>query len=157
ADATLTLVAKDDGGNQGRSAPVELRLPERPFYNPLARALIEQRRDLALDANNSDRVLIALDALTISPERFIPEAAIYLGLRSVFWQLSRAKGDDALRDVVARLWQMAVAIEDGNVSDAEKALRQAQDQLRQALERGASDEEIKRLMDQLRAALDKFL
>ena len=29
--------------------------------------------------------------------------------------------------------------------------------LRQALERGASDEEIKRLTDQLRAALDKFL
>ena len=29
--------------------------------------------------------------------------------------------------------------------------------LREALERGASDEEIKRLMDQLRAALDKFL
>ena len=32
-----------------------------------------------------------------------------------------------------------------------------QDALRQALERGASDEEIKRLIDQLRAALDKFL
>ena len=34
---------------------------------------------------------------------------------------------------------------------------QAQEALRQALERGASDEEIKKLMDQLRAALDKFL
>src|SRR5262249_56533429 len=40
---------------------------------------------------------------------------------------------------------------------AEAALRQAQEQLRQALERGASDEEIKRLTDQLRAALDKFM
>ena len=36
-------------------------------------------------------------------------------------------------------------------------MRAAQDALREALERGASDEEIKRLMDQLRAALDKFL
>ena len=32
-----------------------------------------------------------------------------------------------------------------------------QEALRQALERGASDEEIKKLMDQLRAALDKFM
>ena len=59
--------------------------------------------------------------------------------------------------MVARLWSMAVQLEDGNVSETEKALRAAQDALREALERGASDEEIKRLMDQLRAALDKFL
>jgi uncharacterized protein DUF4175 len=36
-------------------------------------------------------------------------------------------------------------------------LRAAEEALRQALERGASDEEIKRLTDQLRAALDKFM
>ena len=62
-----------------------------------------------------------------------------------------------MRDVVGRLWQMAVFIEDGNVSDAEAALRAAQEALRQALERGASDEEIKKLTDELRAALDKFM
>ena len=55
------------------------------------------------------------------------------------------------------MWAMALQIEDGNVSQAEQALRQAQDALRQALERGASDEELKKLMDNLRAAMDKFL
>ena len=48
-------------------------------------------------------------------------------------------------------------LEDGNVSETEKALRAAQDALREALERGATDEEIKKLMDELRAALDKFM
>jgi uncharacterized protein (TIGR02302 family) len=62
-----------------------------------------------------------------------------------------------LREVAQRLWAMATQIEDGNVSDAEAALRNAQETLRQALERGASDEEIKRLTEDLRAALDKFL
>ena len=52
---------------------------------------------------------------------------------------------------------MAVHLEDGSVSDAEQALRAAEEALRQALERGATDEEIKKLTDQLRAALDKFL
>ncbi len=52
---------------------------------------------------------------------------------------------------------MAVRIEDGNISDAEAALRAAQEALRQALERGASEEEIKKLTEDLRAALDKFL
>ena len=55
------------------------------------------------------------------------------------------------------MWDMAVTLEDGNIGDAEQALRAAQEALRQALERGASEEEIKKLMDQLRAAIDRFL
>jgi uncharacterized protein (TIGR02302 family) len=134
-----------------------MRLPERPFVKPLARALVEQRRALALDARAKKKVLTALDALSFAPERFIPELPIYLGLRSIYWHLARAESDDALREVVTRLWQMAVFIEDGNVSEAEQALRAAQEALRQALERGASEEEIKRLMEQLRAALDRYM
>jgi len=156
-EVMLTLTARDEAGNEGRSEPRELLLPQRIFVKPLARALIEQRRNLALDAESKLIVLTALDALTIAPERFTPEAGIYLGLRSIYHDLEHAKSDDALRDVVARLWDMAVQLEDGNVSQAEQALRQAQEALRQALERGASDEEIKKLMDQLRAAMDKFL
>jgi uncharacterized protein (TIGR02302 family) len=156
-DVTLTLVARDEGNNEGRSTPQEMRLPERPFSKALPRALIEQRRNLALDASAKEQVLFALDALTIAPERFIPETNVYLGLRSIYWQLARASNDDGLRDVVTRLWDMAVFLEDGNVSDTEKTLRAAQDALREALERGASDEEIKKLMDELRAALDKFM
>ena len=157
AKVNLTLVARDEAGNEGRSEPRELDLPQRIFVKPVARALIEQRRILALDADQRPLVLAALDALTIAPERFTPEASVYLGLRSIYYDLTNARNDDGLRDVVARMWDMAVQIEDGNVSQAEQALRQAQEALRQALERGASDEELKKLMDQLRAAMDKFL
>ena len=157
ADVVMTLTARDEAGNEGKSEPFELKLPERPFTKPVARALIEQRRILALDGDAQARVLTALDALTIAPEKFKIESNVYLGLRSIFWQLARAKSDDQLREVVARMWDMAVHLEDGSVSDAEAALRQAEEALRQALERGATDEEIKRLTDQLRAALDKFM
>jgi len=157
ADVVMTLTARDEAGNEGRSQPRELTLPQRIFVKPLARALIEQRRSLALDAETKPLVLTALDVLSIAPERFTPEPGIYLGLRSIYHDLENAKSDDALREVVARLWDMAVQLEDGNVSQAEQALRQAQEALRQALERGASEEEIKKLMEQLRAAMDKFL
>jgi uncharacterized protein (TIGR02302 family) len=157
ADVTLTLTAKDEAGNEGKSEPFSMRLPERLFTKPLARALIEQRRILALDANQNDQVYAALDALMIAPELFTPEAGHYLGLYSVAHQLEAARTDAALRDVVASLWSLAVTIEDGNISDVDKALRAAQEALKQALERGASDEEIKKLTDNLRAALDNFL
>jgi uncharacterized protein (TIGR02302 family) len=157
ADVTLTLTAKDEAGNEGRSEPFNMRLPERLFTKPLPRALIEQRRNLALDANQKDQVAFALDALMIAPEAFTPEAGQYLGLRSVASQLERARSDDALREVVASLWALAVTIEDGDITDVDKALKAAQDALKQALERGASDEEIKKLTENLRAALDNFL
>ena len=157
ADVTLTLTAKDEAGNEGTSEPIDTRLPERLFTKPLPRALIEQRRNLALDANQREQVVFALEALMIAPEIFTPEAGHYLGLRSVMTQAERARTDADLREVVASLWSLAVTIEDGDITDVDKALRAAQDALKQALERGASDEEIKKLTENLRAALDKFL
>ncbi|MGL5165499.1 MAG: TIGR02302 family protein [Afipia sp.] len=157
ADVTLTLTAKDEAGNEGRSEPFDMRLPERLFVKPLARALIEQRRNLALDANQKPLVLIALEALMIAPEAFTPELGYYLGMRSIAAQLGRANSRESMRETVDNMWALAVAIEDGNITDVEKALRAAQDALKEALDRGASDEEIKKLTENLRAALDKFI
>ena len=46
AQVKMVLVAHDEGGNEGRSEPVTITLPQKPFANPLARALVEQRREL---------------------------------------------------------------------------------------------------------------
>ena len=154
ADVTLRLTAKDEAGNEARSEPFNMRLPERLFTNPLARALIEQRRILALDANKNSDVYAALDALMIAPEMFTPEAGQYLGLRSLALQLEAARTDDAMRDVVASMWAFAVTIEDDGVAGSvNAALRSAQDALKRALERGASEDEIRVLTQKLREAM----
>lgn len=154
ADVTLTLTAKDEVGNEARSEPFNMRLPERLFTNSLARALIEQRRILALDANKNSDVYAALDALMIAPELFTPDAGCYLGLRSLALQLEAARTDDALRNVVASMWAFAVTIEDDGVAGSvNAALRSAQDALKRALERGASEDEIRVLTQKLREAM----
>jgi len=39
------------------------------------------------------------------PRSYNPHSAgTYLGLRSIFWSLARAKTDDDLRDVASRPW-----------------------------------------------------
>jgi uncharacterized protein (TIGR02302 family) len=154
---SVTLVARDEGGNEGKSEAREVALPARPFTKPLARALVEQRRILAFDANARGLVSNVLEALLLAPEKFTPEPSVYLGVRTAATRLRIAKSDDDLRSVIDYLWEIAVLIEDGTLSDVERALRAAQDALRQALERGASDEEIKKLTDQLRQALDRFM
>src|SRR5258705_9527953 len=157
AEVTITLMARDDANNEGTSAPHTLRLPEHLFVKQLARAIIEQRRDLALDAENRDRGLIALDALAMAPDKFMPELGHYLGLRSLYRQVSQAKSDDDLREAGKQMWAYATMLQDGKMADAAARPRNAEEALRNALERGASDEELKRLMDELRAAMDQFL
>jgi uncharacterized protein (TIGR02302 family) len=132
-------------------------LPQRPFVKPLARALVEQRRNLVLAPDERGHVENALEALTIAPDKFGTTAGVYLGLHSALYRLKRARTDPELLAVADYLWEMALRIEDGDLSDAERDLRAAQQQLREALQRGATDEEIKKLTENLRAALDKFL
>ena len=153
----MTLVARDDGGNEGRSTTETLTLPGRMFVKPIARALVEQRRKLASDANQAPLVKAALDALMIAPETFTKDLSIYLGLRTAYLRLDKARDDDALRDVVTYLWQMALRIEEGDLSEAERELKAAQERLREALERGATPEEIEKLTKELREAMNKFL
>ena len=158
AHVLMTLKAVSVSDASAESPPVEIVLPQRHFVNPLAKALVEQRRGLIIDPDrNRSRLAKALDALMIAPELFMPETGQYLGVYSVARQLEAARTDDAMREVVASLWSLAVTIEDGDITDVDKALRAAQDALKQALERGASDEEIKKLTQDLRAALDNFM
>ena len=157
ATVMLQLVARDDAGNEGMSELREVQLPERGFTKDIAQALVEQRRILAQDANARDKVARALLALMIAPDKFTPDSGIYLGLRTAFTRLKLAKNDADLVSLLDYLWKMANDIEDGNMSDVDRELKAAQDALREALQRGASDEEIKRLMDNLREKLDKFM
>jgi len=153
----LTLTATDDAGQEARSETRTFALPERPFANPLARAVVEQRRILSLDANRKPHVLDLIDAITLRPEDTITDVAAYLGLMAGRTKLKLAQSDDQLRAVADYFWEMALAIEDGALSAAEKRLRQAQEALKQALQNGASDEEIDRLMKELRQAMNDFL
>jgi len=157
APVSIRLRAKDEAGQEATSEAINFTLPQRPFTNPLAKALVEQRRNLVLAPDDRKRVQVALDALLIAPESFTPQWGVFMGLRAGSERLRRAKTDQDLIEVADWLWSMALQIEDGGLSDAERELRAAQERLKEAMERGATDDEIKRLTDELRQAMDKFL
>jgi uncharacterized protein (TIGR02302 family) len=158
AKVTMRLSAVSISGKTGDSGPIEVTLPQRLFHNPLARALVEQRRDLILDPDHAPKqVDTALTGLSIAPELFDTPANVYLGLKQAKTSLEHAHSDAELLDVAALLWAMAQQLENGDASKAERDLRAAEQALREALQRGASDEEIKKLMQQLREAANRFM
>lgn len=157
APVDLTLSVRDEGGNEGQAILRGFVLPKKNLTNPLALALAEQRRLLALDSGQKDKVLSAIDALMIAPELFTPKLSVYLGLRYAHSALRRARTDADLVAVADILWEMALRLEDGDAPQAERDLRAAEKALREALNRGAPPEEIARLTQQLQKALEGFL
>jgi uncharacterized protein (TIGR02302 family) len=156
-EVIMTLEAKDIAGNIGHSKPIKLVLPQRIFQKPLARAVIEQRAKLMDDPRYAPLVKRAFEALTIEPEGFIDSTSVYLGLRAAIRSLDRDIDGQSMKGVTDDLWQLALRIEDGDLSDAEKALKDAQDKLAEALENNAPDSEVDQLMQELREALSKYV
>lgn len=156
-EVEMTLEATDVAGKVGRSKPIRLKMPERHFQNPFARAVVEQRRKLVADPRYREEVVKALDALTIEPEAFIDDVQVYLGLRTVYYRLQNQDTRKNRSSAIEQLWQIALRIEDGDLSDAERRLRDAQDRLSKMLEEGASEAEIAEAMRELRQALNEYM
>ena len=158
AEVEMTLIAEDEAGQTGKSKTITVRLPERIFTKPLALAIVDERRNLALDSRAAPQVAQMLDIITSThPDEFIKDMTTYTALRVAFRTIKRAESDDELRQAIELLWETALAIEDGDLSLAERRLRDAQERLAKALEDGASDAEIDELMKELRAAMENFM
>ena len=98
-----------------------------------------------------------LGDLNSRPALFRDDSVVYLGLRVAQQRLRADAGKESIAAVSQLLWDTALRIEDGNLSLAERDLRRLQQKLQEALAKGAPDEEIERLMQELREALDRYL
>ncbi len=157
----LTLYAQDDLAQTGRSEPFAMVLPGRRFFNPTAAAVIEQRRDLLWSRDNSLRVSQVLRAISHRPDGFMINDAAFLQLSTATARLIGALEDGvtpSVRDeIAALLWDAAVLFEEGSLADALERLERAQEALQEAMRRGASEDEIARLMQELREAMDNYI
>ena len=157
---TMDYQITDGAGQNFASAPVSLTLPGRRFFDPLAAAVVEMRRDLIWTRANAPRVVQVMKAMTHRPEELIRNQRAYLRLRVLIRELDSKQTSLTTEDrdlMAAELWAVALMIEDGDLASALERLQRAQDRLDQAIKRGASAEEIQELMDEMREALNKYL
>ena len=158
---TISLNAEDATGQVGESEVIEATLPGRRFFDPLAKAIIEQRRDLLWNRENAARVAQVLRAVSYVPDDIFRAETNYLKLRFVLRRVESrvqlaALSDDFIDETAEALWALALDIEIGDLDDALERLRRAQDRLAEAIENGATDEEIAELMQELREAMQEY-
>ena len=155
------LNATDAAGNVGQITPLNTELARKRFFDPLAAALIDVRRQLLWNRQNAERAIYLLRAVTYRPEGVFAEEDAYTMARDAIAKME-ASGDANLvnveRDEVTELlWTAAILIEDGDLDDAKEQMRRAQERLKEAMENGATDEEIAELMQALRDATDAYM
>lgn len=157
---TMVFAVADAGGNEGSSAPYQVTLHGKRFFDPLAAALIEMRRDILWNRVNAPRAVELLKAVTNRPEGFIRHDRAFLHLRVLMRSLEAQEAalTTESRDTIAEeLWKIALMVEEGNLQDAFERLQRAQDRLDEAIKNGASPEEIDQLMKEMQQALNDYM
>jgi uncharacterized protein (TIGR02302 family) len=153
----IRLVATDALGQTGESEPVKMKLPERKFEHPIARAIIDQRKELATDPGSRLPVADTLSDLRERPQLYRDDTVAFLGMRLAEERLRINDDANSIAEVQQLLWDTALRIEDGRMSLAEREMRRLRQELQDALAKNAPDAEIDRLMKELQQALDRYL
>jgi uncharacterized protein (TIGR02302 family) len=153
----IRLVATDALGQTGESEPVQMKLPERVFEHPVARAIIDQRKELVTDPGARLAVADTLGDLRERPRLYRDDTVAFLALRLAEQRLRINDDANSIAEVQQLLWDTALRIEDGRMSLSEREMRRLQQELQDALAKNAPDEEIERLMKELQQALDRYL
>jgi len=157
---TIRLSVSDAANQTGTVGPLHLTLPGKRFFDPLAAAVIEMRRDLLWARSNAPRTVQILRAITNHPEGLVRNERAWLRLRVALRRLEAEAADLTVAtrdDLAAALWDVALLIEEGDLASAREKLKRAQDRLDEAIKNGADPSEIDQLMQDLSAAMDEYI
>ena len=135
---TLRLSVQDESGQQGEALVKDFVLPQKPLRDPLARALGEQRGLLALDVGRGARRKRRWRRWISRPNFSRRNSGFISACATAPSALRHARNDDDLREVADYLWSMALQIDEGDMTQAERDLRAAEKALRDAMKNGAS-------------------
>lgn len=155
----ITLVARDAVDQEGRSEPLNIILPERQFTHPIAQAIIEQRKRLTTEPGEKEDIARVLMSIAVRPHQYYHDIVAFLALRTAAGRLVlNDESGEMIAAVQKLLWDTALRVEDGELSLAERELREIERKIMDLLAQDDPDmAELEKLLDEMRQAIDKFL
>lgn len=149
---TARLIGHDALNQEGASEPAHFEIPERPFRNPVARALIAIRKELTLHPDHPEDALAGLDDLIQQPQAFGNDAGAFVNLGAIYYLLVLQRSPEGVSEAQDRLWQLALHMEEGQTERTARDLDAARQAAREALDKATQDPS-----DANRQALDQRL
>jgi uncharacterized protein (TIGR02302 family) len=157
------LLARDAAGQAGRSAEAELLLPIRRFRNPAAQALIAARQRLSLNPEDRRPAADAIDLLLAAPDAFSNDAVAVVQLGAIIGLLKYEAAPGAVDEAQSRMWDLALRLEEGQAERTARALEQARQAAREALDQATRTPddphraELEKKLEALRQAIEKHM
>ncbi|MFN3212681.1 MAG: DUF4175 domain-containing protein [Henriciella sp.] len=187
ARVEVWLIATDGAGQTATSDIHRFKLPEKLLLQPLAKAIQDVRVTVLREDNaygeiepatdstqagayyvsatqrletapaGVQRGAIMLEAVTYKAPRYFKDVLVYSGLETARYALEASVSTDEAKSTEPLLWSLALRAEYGSAADAYAALMAAKKALEDALRDGASEEEIKRLMEAFKQAAQRYI
>lgn len=159
---SVRLVARDGKGQEGASDDARLLLPERRFVHPVARAIIGVRKQLSLTPEDRPGGFAALDRISRDGAAFGDDISVYLALRVAGARLLRDRRPEAVDEVQALLWEVALRLEEGTADETERRVAALREEIRKLLDQARQGEpidrgELDRRMQELAEAVQRHL
>ena len=158
---TIAMTALDAAEQQAQTAPMQMTLPGRRFFDPTAAAVIEMRRDILWSRFNAKRTAQVLRAVSYLPEEAFRSETLALRLRKMIGRIETyarfGLNVENQNQLAQDMWDLALELEEGDLEDARERMKRAQERLNEAMKNGATDEEIAELMQELRRATEDFM
>ena len=161
---TARLIARDAQDQTGASEAASFVLPERHFEHKIAKVLIGARKQLSLIPEDRAAALATLRGVLGAPESLAGDHGAWLNLSAIASLLVRQKKPEAVDEVQARLWDLALYLEEGGsertaraLEAARQATRDALEQLSRSPEEQAKRAELERKLAELQDAIRQHL
>jgi uncharacterized protein (TIGR02302 family) len=157
------LIAQDGSGQSGASETASFELPERSFHNAIAKALIEMRKGLSLHPEDHDEALTALDGLMQKPELFGTDFGAFLNLSAIYYLMVRNDTSAMVPEAQARMWDLALHLEEGQADESARELEAARQAVRDAMEKlnrepnDANRQALEQRLKELQEAIDRHM
>ena len=156
----LSLNAVDAAGHLTETPAQKITLPERDFQNPTAKRIIAERKRLIWYDNLITERLVtqAIAEIASVPANYKYDLITFLGLDMAAKRLMYDGGPEAVNTDIALLWDLAVRVEDGGLSLAQRELSDALQRLSEGLkDKSMSKDDLQKLMDDVQQKMREYV
>ena len=155
----IELVASDSQQQKSEPVIVNVVLPERQFEHPVSKKLVAYRKQLAwFPTEAAPEVAQGLNRLLMFPEEMQHDTVAYLSLQTAASRLEKSPSPETALMAMDVMWNVAIKLEDGNLSLAMRKLKDAHQDLSNAIQTpDLPEKELEKKLETLQDSLSTYM
>lgn len=155
----IELVASDSQQQKSKPVIINTVLPERQFEHPVSKKLVAYRKQLAwYPVESAPEIASGLNRLLMFPEEMQHDTVAYLSLQTAASRLEKSPSTETALIAMDIMWNVAIKLEDGNLALAMRELKDAHQDLSNAIQTpDLPEQELEKKLETLQNSLSTYM